>query len=66
MNNIAGHIQRKLSVDANHFSVRQVRNLNETMVKKDVEFVRERLIFEVCQPQQARKVMDEDMRGIPS
>jgi hypothetical protein len=68
-------IQRKLSVDktvseaaiqANHFSVTQVRNLNETMAKKDVEFARERLIFEVCQPQQARKVPDEYMRGIPS
>jgi hypothetical protein len=54
------------AVQANHFSVTQVRNLNETMAKKDVEFARERLIFEVCQPQQARKVPDEYMRGIPS
>jgi uncharacterized protein (DUF302 family) len=50
---------------ANHFSVMQVHNLNETMAKKEVEFARERLIFEVCQPQQARKVPDEYMRGIP-
>ncbi|MBC7962174.1 MAG: hypothetical protein H7Y05_04450 [Steroidobacteraceae bacterium] len=52
-------------VQANHFRVTQVSNLNETMAKKDVEFARERLIFEVCQPQQARKVPDEYMRGIP-
>jgi len=64
----------KLSVDktvseaavlSNHFSVTQVSNLNETIAKKDVEFARERLIFEVCQPQQARKISGEYMRGIP-
>lgn len=55
----------KAAVQANHFSVMQVHNLNETMAKKDVEFARERLIFEVCQPQQTRKVPDEYMRGIP-
>ena len=27
----------------------------------DVEFARECLIFEVCQPQQAKKVLDENM-----
>jgi uncharacterized protein (DUF302 family) len=53
------------AVQTNHFNVTQVHNLNETMAKKDVEFARERLIFEVCQPQQARKVPDEYMRGIP-
>jgi hypothetical protein len=52
------------AVQANHFSVMQVHTLNETMAKKDVEFASERLIFEVCQPQQARKVPDEYMRGI--
>jgi hypothetical protein len=55
----------EVAVQANHFRVMQVHNLNETVAKKEVEFARERLIFEVCQPQQARKVPDEYMRGIP-
>lgn len=49
------------AVLANHFGVMQVHNLKETMAKKGVEFARECLIFEVCQPQQARKVLDENM-----
>ena len=49
------------AVPANHFGVMQVHNLKETMVKKGVEFARECLIFEVCQPQQAKKVLDENM-----
>jgi uncharacterized protein (DUF302 family) len=49
------------AVQANHFGVMQVHNLKETMAKKGVEFTRECLIFEVCQPQQAKKVLDEDM-----
>jgi uncharacterized protein (DUF302 family) len=49
------------AVQANHFGVMQVHNLKETMAKKGVEFERECLIFEVCQPQQARKVLEQDM-----
>ena len=49
------------AVQANHFGVMQVHNLKETMTKKGVEFGRECLIFEVCQPQQAKKVLDQDM-----
>jgi uncharacterized protein (DUF302 family) len=49
------------AVRANHFGVMQVHNLQETMTKTGVEFSRECLIFEVCQPQQAKKVLDEDM-----
>ena len=49
------------AVQANHFGVMQVHNLKETMKKKDVEFARECLIFEVCQPHQAKKVLDENM-----
>ena len=49
------------AVLAHHFGVMQVHNLKETMVKKGVEFARECLIFEVCQPQQAKKVLDENM-----
>ncbi len=49
------------AVQANHFGVMQVHNLRETMAKKGVEFAHECLIFEVCQPQQAKKVLDENM-----
>ena len=49
------------AVTANHFGVMQVHNLKETMVQKGVEFAHECLIFEVCQPQQAKKVLDQNM-----
>lgn len=49
------------AVQANHFGVMQVHNLKETMTKKGVEFASECLIFEVCQPQQAKKVLEENM-----
>jgi uncharacterized protein (DUF302 family) len=49
------------AVQANHFGVMQVHNLKETMAKKGVEFEPECLIFEVCQPQQAKKVLDQNM-----
>lgn len=49
------------AVTANHFGVMQVHNLKETMNKKGVEFAHECLIFEVCQPQQAKKVLNENM-----
>jgi uncharacterized protein (DUF302 family) len=49
------------AVLANHFGVMQVHNLQETMAKKGVEFARECLIFEVCQPLQAKKVLDQNM-----
>ncbi|MCF7733082.1 MAG: DUF302 domain-containing protein [Akkermansiaceae bacterium] len=49
------------AVQANHFGVMQVHNLKETMTKKGVEFAHECLVFEVCQPQQAKKVLEENM-----
>ena len=49
------------AVQANHFGVMQVHNLKETMTKKGVDFAHECLIFEVCQPQQAKKVLDQNM-----
>ena len=49
------------AVQSNQFGVMQVHNLKETMAKKGVEFERECLIFEVCQPQQAKKVLDQNM-----
>ncbi len=54
-------IALQAAVEANHFGVMQVHNLKETMNKKGVEFANECLIFEVCQPQQAKKVLDENM-----
>jgi uncharacterized protein (DUF302 family) len=49
------------AVQANHFGVMQVHNLKETMAKKGVEFAPECLIFEVCQPQQAKRVLEQNM-----
>jgi len=54
-------IALQAAVQANHFGVMQVHNLKETMTKKGVPFERECLIFEVCQPQQAKKVLDQNM-----
>jgi uncharacterized protein (DUF302 family) len=49
------------AVQTYRFGVMQVHNLKETMTRKGVEFPRECLIVEVCQPQQAKKVLDENM-----
>ena len=51
----------QVAVPANHFGIMQIHNLKETMKKKGVEFTRECLIFEVCQPQQAKKVLEQNM-----
>ncbi len=46
----------------NHkFGVMTVHNLKETMKKKGVEFDRECRIFEVCNPHQAKKVLEKNM-----
>lgn len=50
-----------IAVEAHHFGVMQVHDLRETMWKKGVEITHECLIFEVCQPQQAKKVLDANM-----
>ena len=49
------------AVGANQFGVMQVHNLQETMTKKGVDFAHQCLIFEVCQPQQAKRVLEENM-----
>ena len=49
------------AVGANRFGVMQVHDLQETMTKKGVDFAHECLIFEVCQPQQAKRVLEENM-----
>jgi len=45
----------------NKFGVMAVHNLNETMKKKGVEFNRPCRIFEVCNPHQAKKVLERNM-----
>ena len=54
-------IALQAAVEANHFGVMQVHNLKETLTKKGVELEPECLIFEVCQPQQAKRVLDQNM-----
>jgi len=49
------------AVAANQFGVMQVHDLKATMNKKGVDFAHVCLIFEVCQPQQAKKVLEENM-----
>ena len=43
------------------FGVMTVHNLKETMNKKGVEFDRECRIFEVCNPRQAKRVLEKNM-----
>jgi len=49
------------AVVAHKFGVMTVHNLKETMKKKGVEFDRECRIFEVCNPHQAKKVLERSM-----
>jgi uncharacterized protein (DUF302 family) len=49
------------AVQANGFGVMQIHNLKETMGKKGVSFAHECLIFEVCQPEQAKVVLESNM-----
>jgi len=51
----------QIAVTVNKFGVMQVHNLPGTMLNKGVEFDHECLIFEVCQPQQAKKVLEQNM-----
>lgn len=51
----------QVAVAVNKFGVMQVHDLKDTLWKKGVELDHECLIFEVCQPQQAKKVLDENM-----
>ena len=49
------------AVTANKFGVMTVHNLNETMAKKGVQFDRPCRIFEVCNPHQAKKVLEQNI-----
>ncbi|GAB4352153.1 MAG: DUF302 domain-containing protein [Candidatus Abyssubacteria bacterium] len=44
------------------FGVLTVHNLKETMKKKGVDFSKECRIYEVCNPHQAKKVLETDTR----
>lgn len=49
------------AVQKHRFGVMHIHNLKETMAKKDVQLDRECLIYEVCQPQQAKRVLEQNM-----
>ncbi len=49
------------AVVAHKFGVMTVHDLNETMSKKGVRFERPCRIFEVCNPYQAKKVLERNM-----
>jgi uncharacterized protein (DUF302 family) len=55
-------IERDLQASAasHQFGVLAIHNLKETMAKKGVELARECRVYEVCNPHQAKKVLDED------
>jgi uncharacterized protein (DUF302 family) len=49
------------AVGRHKFGVLGVHDLRETMAKKGVEFARECRIFEVCNPHQAKKVLETNL-----
>lgn len=51
----------RIAVEDNDFGVMQVHNLKESMWHKGIELGRDCLIFEICQPEQAKRVLDLDM-----
>ncbi len=50
------------AVVGHKFGVLTIHNLKETMKKKGVDFELECRIFEVCNPHQAKRVLEKDMR----
>ena len=49
------------AVPNHQFGVMTTHNLKQTMAKKGVEFARECRIFEVCNPHQAKKVLEANI-----
>ena len=49
------------AVPAHKFGLIATHNLRETMAKKGVDFDRECRVFEVCNPHQAKKVLETSM-----
>jgi uncharacterized protein (DUF302 family) len=50
------------AVVAHGFGVLHIHDMGESLRSKGIEFAEECRIFEVCQPQQATKVLAADMR----
>ena len=50
------------AVKQNGFGVLHIHNIGETLRNKGVEFKDDCKVFEVCNPQQAAKVLSTDMR----
>ena len=50
------------AVKRNNFGVLHIHNLGETLRSKGIEFKENCKVFEVCNPQQANKVLSVDMR----
>ncbi len=50
------------AVARNKFGVLGVHNLKETMARKGVSFERSCRIYDVCNPHQAKKVLEADMK----
>jgi uncharacterized protein (DUF302 family) len=51
----------ELAVANHQFGVMGIHDLRKTMAKKGVEFGNECRVFEVCNPHQAKKVLEENM-----
>lgn len=51
----------RTAVQTNDYGVMQVHDLRETLQGKGVGFKQACLVFEVCQPQKSKKVLDQDM-----
>ena len=49
------------AVTRHKFGVLGIHDLKETLAKKGVEFARECRIFEVCNPHQAKKVLEANL-----
>jgi len=62
-NDTVEEVAKKLeaAVAANKFGLLGVYNLKEKMAAKGVQFNRECRIFEVCNPNQAKKVLEANM-----
>ena len=52
----------ELTVKSNGFGVLHVHDLGNTLRKKGLEFKEECRVFEVCNPLQAAKVLEADMK----
>ena len=54
-------IDLKEAVKKHKFGVLHIHNLQETMKKKGVDFPNQCQILEICNPQKAKEVLEEDM-----